>query len=132
PRVADGAETLHRSQRLTRYHGSGRPSRKNPPVGPSFVNVAAHTTLAAPAATGRPPAPPMSVATQPGQTAFTRMPSSRSSAASIRVSALSVRPHGQLVPAGIAEMESAAARKRVGLPYDLPTGLLDLSFDRFE
>src|SRR3989442_14889781 len=29
-------------------------------------------------------------------------------------------------------MESAAARKRVGLPYDLPTGLLDLSFDRFE
>src|SRR5207247_6559362 len=68
PRVADGAETLHRSQRLTRYHGSGRPSRKNPPVGPSFVNVAAHTTLAAPSATGRPPEPPMSVATQPGQT----------------------------------------------------------------
>ena len=29
----------------------------------------------------------MSVATQPGQTAFTRMPSSRSSAASMRVSA---------------------------------------------
>src|SRR5437762_2625765 len=44
--------------------------------------------LAAPSATGRPPLPPMSVATQPGHTAFTRIRSLRNSAASIRVSAL--------------------------------------------
>ena len=44
---------------------------------------------AAPSATGRPPAPPISVATQPGQTAFTRIPVPESSAARIRVSALS-------------------------------------------
>jgi hypothetical protein len=42
-------------------------------VGPSSGSVAAHTTLAAPSSTGRPPGPPMSVAVQPGDTAFTRM-----------------------------------------------------------
>src|SRR5580700_1136076 len=51
-----------------RYQGRGRPSRKKPPVGPESGSSAAHTTLAAPSATGRPPAPPMSVATHPGQT----------------------------------------------------------------
>src|SRR5438445_687794 len=66
----------------------GRPSRKNPPVGPSSGSIAAHTTLAAPSATGRPPLPPMSVATQPGHTAFTSILWVRSSAASMRVSAL--------------------------------------------
>src|SRR5438876_6657464 len=40
------------------HHGNGRPSRKNPPVGPSSASVAAHTTLAAPSATGRPPGRP--------------------------------------------------------------------------
>jgi hypothetical protein len=38
-----------------------------PPVGPSSGGSMAHRTLAAPWATGRPPGPPMSVATQPGQ-----------------------------------------------------------------
>ena len=71
------------------HQGSGRPSRKKPPVGPLSGRVAAHTRPAAPAETGRPPAPPMSVATQPGQTAFTRKRSARSSAASIRVRAFS-------------------------------------------
>ena len=52
--------------------GAGCPSRKKPPVGPESGRVAAQTTLAAPASTGRPPGPPMSVATQPGQTALTR------------------------------------------------------------
>src|SRR5439155_19295767 len=69
------------------YHGSGLPSRKTPPVGPPSGRVAAHTTPAAPSATGRPPLPPMSVATHPGQTALTKIPASRSSAASTRVKA---------------------------------------------
>ena len=64
-------------------------ARKKPLVGPSSGSVAAHTMPAAPSATGRPPLPPMSVATQPGQTALTRMASRRSSAAKTRVSALS-------------------------------------------
>lgn len=42
--------------------------------------------LAAPSCTGRPPAP-ISVSVQPGQIAFTRMPSARTSPASVRVSA---------------------------------------------
>src|SRR5580693_10722610 len=71
------------------YQGSGLPSRKKPPVGPESGRVAAQTTLAAPSATGRPPGPPMSVATQPGQTALTRIPAGRSPAASVRVSAFS-------------------------------------------
>ena len=79
-----------RSAAVARRHQSiGRPSRKKPPVGPSSGSVAAHTMPAAPSATGRPPAPPMSVATQPGQTALTRIRSPRSSAARMRVSALS-------------------------------------------
>lgn len=55
------------------HHGSGLPSRNKPPLGPSLGRVAAHTIPAAPSATGRPPVPPMSVATQPGQTEFTRI-----------------------------------------------------------
>jgi hypothetical protein len=43
-----------------------------------------------------------------------------------------VRPHGQLVPAWIAEVEAAAARERVGFSDDFPARLLDLRFDRFE
>jgi hypothetical protein len=74
---------------VSRHQGNGRPSRKKPPLGPEEGRSAAQTTLAAPSLTGRPPAPPMSVATQPGQTELTRMPSLRSSVASIRVSAFS-------------------------------------------
>src|SRR2546422_4150358 len=80
--ILPGVRALWLEDRRLAHHGNGRPSRKNPAVGPSSASVAAHTTLAAPSATGRPPGPPMSVATQPGQTAFTRMPSFRSSAAS--------------------------------------------------
>ncbi len=46
-------------------------------------------TLAPPSATGRPPLPPMSVATQPGHTLFTSTPVPDSSAASWRVNAFS-------------------------------------------
>lgn len=79
----------HVSKVTSHYQGRGWPSRKNPPVGPSSGRSAAHTTLAAPSATGLPPTLPMSVATQPGQTLLTRMPAPRSSAASMRVKALS-------------------------------------------
>src|SRR5689334_10057695 len=48
------------------------------------------------------------------------------------VTTLPVRPYGQLVPAGITEMEPAASRERVGLADDLPARLRDLRFDRFE
>jgi len=71
------------------YQGSGWPSRKKPPVGPSSGRSTAHMTEAAPSMTGRPPLPPMSVAVHPGQTALTSTPSVRSSSASTRVSALS-------------------------------------------
>ncbi len=71
------------------YHGTGRPSRKKPPVDPPSGSSTAHTTDAAPSRTGRPPGPPMSVATQPGHTELISIRSRRSSAASIRVSALS-------------------------------------------
>jgi len=60
------------------------PSRKKPPVTDSG-RQAAQTMPAAPAATGRPPGPPMSVATQPGHTALTWMPLPSSSLASARV-----------------------------------------------
>src|SRR5262249_25071883 len=73
---------------LAVYHAIGRPSWKKPSVGPSSLNSAAQTTPAAPSATGRPPCP-MSVSVQPGQTALTRMPSRRNSAARIRVIAFS-------------------------------------------
>jgi hypothetical protein len=43
-------------------------------VGPSFGNVAAHTIPFAPSCTGRPPLPPISVATHPGLTELTKMP----------------------------------------------------------
>ena len=81
--------TLRRLSPPGVYQSIGRPSRKKPPVGPSSGSVAAHTMPAAPSGTGRPPAPPMSVATQPGQIALTRIRSPRNSAARMRVSALS-------------------------------------------
>src|SRR5205807_4214056 len=66
------------------------PSRKKPPVGPLSRSVAATIMLAAPSATLRgAPGPPISVATQPGQTEFTRMCALRSSAARVRVIAFS-------------------------------------------
>ena len=80
---ADG----HHRRRLT-HQGTSRPSRKNPPLGPSSGRVAAHTTLAAPCSTGCPPGPPMSVATHPGHTELTRT-RRRSSPASRRVRAFS-------------------------------------------
>ena len=75
---------------LPRHHGRGLPSRKNPPVGPLSGSVAAHTIPAAPSLTERgAPAPPISVATQPGHTAFTKIRVFRSSPASERVKAFS-------------------------------------------
>ena len=64
--------------------GSSRPSRVKVPVGPPFGKVTAHTTLAAPWATCGPPAARAAVrsASEPGQTALTRMPSRYSSPAS--------------------------------------------------
>src|SRR6185312_3534885 len=71
------------------YHCSGFPSRKKPPVGPLSGRVAAQTIPAAPSLMDRgAPAPPISVATQPGHTAFTRIRAPRSSPASVRVKAL--------------------------------------------
>ena len=71
------------------YHGAGLPSKKNPPVGPLSGNVAAHTIPFAPSSTGRPPPPPISVATHPGSTELTKIPvaAESSSAARIRVNA---------------------------------------------
>ena len=60
------------------HQGSGRPSRKKPPVGPSSDSSAAHTMLAAPSLTGRPPRP-MSVFVHPGHAALTSTPSARNS-----------------------------------------------------
>src|SRR5947207_3794841 len=72
------------------HHASGSPSREKPPVGPSSGSKAAHMTLVAPSSTVRGASgPPISVATQPGQTELTRMREARSSSANIRVSALS-------------------------------------------
>src|SRR3989442_534370 len=45
---------------------------------------------------------------------------------------LPIRPHGQLVPARIAEMEPAAAGERVSVSDDLPARLRDLGFDVFQ
>ena len=56
------------------YHGEGFPSKKEPPLGPLSGNVAAHTIPFAPSSTGRPPLPPISVATHPGSTEFTKFP----------------------------------------------------------
>src|SRR6188472_778650 len=71
------------------YHWACLPSKKNPPVGPLSGNVAAHTIPFAPSSTGRPPLPPISVATHPGSTELTKMPvPAGSSAARIRVNAL--------------------------------------------
>ena len=74
------------SMQLARHQGNERPSRKNPPLGPSSGSRAAHNTLAAPSDTGLPP-PPMSVAVQPGQTELTKIPCGRNSDARLRVTA---------------------------------------------
>src|SRR5262245_21356944 len=91
------------------HHRNFLPSRKNPPVGPSSGKSTAHNTLAAPSATGRPP-PPMSVLVQPGHTAFTSTPLCASSAARIRVSALSAAFDTEYagVPAPIDASEPAS------------------------
>src|SRR6185436_12895581 len=96
----------HKRPRHAPHHATGRPSRKNPPVGPSSPSRTAQVTLAAPSATGRPPAPPMSVATHPGQTAFTSTRSDRSSAARIRVRALSAA--FETLYAGVPALMSAS------------------------
>ena len=57
----------------------GFPSLKKPPVGPSFSNAAAQTIPRAPLLlNGVQIAPPMSVRTHPGHTAFTFIPYSLS------------------------------------------------------
>lgn len=73
------------------HHGSGLPSRKNPPLGPWSPKGAAHAIEAAPCVRGRPPLAFALgvVAVRPGHTLLTRMPVSRSSSASLEVSALS-------------------------------------------
>src|SRR5215470_18174089 len=82
--------TLHFELCTLHFHqGMARPSRKKPPVGPPSGSVAAQTIPRAPSSTGRPPDPPMSVATHPGHTAFTRMPLPSSSSASMTVSPFS-------------------------------------------
>ena len=73
---------------MPRSPGQGLAVAEEAAGGAASGRVTAHTTLAAPSATGRPP-PPMSVAVQPGRTASTRMRSRRSSPASRRVSAFS-------------------------------------------
>src|SRR5262249_4449565 len=99
--VREGARELedvagHGAARIARAGAHGarpapgairRPSRNTPPVS---VAVTPNSTLAAPSSTERgAPRPPMSVRTQPGHVAFTRIWRSASSAARIRVSALS-------------------------------------------
>jgi len=79
------------------YHGTGRPSRKKPPVGPESGRGAAQVTLAAPSATGRPPGP-MSVATQPGQTALTRTSSFPWRPATRRTAAAMLPAHLRPIP----------------------------------
>src|ERR687885_2952892 len=71
---------------LQHYHGTALPSQKNPPLGPLPGSVAAQTIPFAPSSTGRPPRPPISVATHPGSTEFTSIPVFTSSAASFLVS----------------------------------------------
>lgn len=73
-------------ERVT-HHGRGIPSRKKPREGPSSGSVAAQTMLRAPSSMGLPPLPPMSVAVQPGQIEFTRIPLGLSSEANMHVTA---------------------------------------------
>src|SRR4051812_49479349 len=69
----------------------GSPSRNTPPVGPDGGSLHAQRTEAAPFATGRgAPGPPLSVRTQPGSVAFTRIARGRNSSAKSRVMAFSV------------------------------------------
>src|SRR5439155_10527409 len=51
---------------------------------------------------------------------------------STRTPRLPIGPHSQLVPARIAEVESAAAGERVGRSDDLPARALDLRLDVFQ
>jgi hypothetical protein len=89
-RIADDSGVNKQISTGGYYHGSGLPSRKNPSVGPLSGRVAAHKIPAAPSRTERgAPAPPISVATQPGHTEFTRIREPRSSPASVRVKAFS-------------------------------------------
>ncbi len=60
--------------RFRNYQGIGWRSRKKLPVGPLSGNVASHITVSAPSAgVFEALAPPISVLTQPGQRAFTKM-----------------------------------------------------------
>ena len=71
------------------YQGMGRRSRKKPPVGPWLGGMAAQTMDLAPSSTGRGAfEPPISVWTDHGFAAFTRMPLPRRSEARMRVRAL--------------------------------------------
>ena len=70
------------------YQSIGSLSRKNPPVGLLSGSVASQTIVSAPCSVVRGAfCPPISVLTQPGQTAFTRIFLSLSSSAKIRVNA---------------------------------------------
>ena len=60
------AELSHRPRGRSRSPRDRPAVAKKPPVGPSSGRSTAQSTLAAPSETGRPPAPPMSVAAQPG------------------------------------------------------------------
>jgi hypothetical protein len=67
--------------------GSERLAVVEEPAGGGPSSGTPQTMEAAPSAMGRPPLPPMSVAVQPGETALTSTAESRSSTASVRVSA---------------------------------------------
>jgi hypothetical protein len=86
-------------QRFTTESG-GRPGMR--PVGPSAARRQAQSTEAAPCSTERgAPGPPMSVRTQPGQTAFTR--AAGSSRAHSRVRAFSAALLGPYPPGGFSQ-----------------------------
>src|SRR5262245_33431574 len=73
----------------TNHQAIGRVSRKKPPVGPSGGRVAAQVMPEAPVSRERgAEGPPMSVRTQPGQTALIRMPRSERAGARMRTRAL--------------------------------------------
>src|SRR5262249_40160698 len=70
------------------YQGISRRWRKKPPVGPPSGRVASQTAVSAPFSTGTVAfGPPISVLTQPGHMALTRMLVPRSSSAKMRVRA---------------------------------------------
>src|SRR5207248_1872188 len=51
---------------------------------------------------------------------------------SFKEKGLTVRPYGELVAAGIAEVKAAAARERVRPAHDRAAGLRDLRLGRFQ